>query len=259
MIDDDRHPDAKIGPHRTTGAFVGVFPPDAAAERVEPIGEWNDGRVVVNGDHVEHWLNGASARSTRWRARKPKRRSPRASSRRSTTSTRPSMPASCCRIRQRGRFRSIRILPKNTRALAVAGSAVGHRDVVARSPRRCRSAAAARSSAPDRAASLPTARSSRPCAGWRTAPGTSRPGSPSPGRSGPSRSRRSDRACGVTKYSSCSAIRSSSSAMSSSGFLPVTVEHQVGDLLDDLGARVVRLVDAVAESHQPCPRPPSPA
>ena len=39
--------------------------------------------------------------------------------------------------------------------------------------------------------------------------------------------------------------------MSSSGFLPVTLEHLVGGLLDDLGARVVGLVDAVAESHQP--------
>jgi hypothetical protein len=59
MIDDDRHPDAKIGPHRTTGAFYDVFPPDAAAKKVKPIGEWNDSRVVVSGNHVEHWLNGA--------------------------------------------------------------------------------------------------------------------------------------------------------------------------------------------------------
>jgi hypothetical protein len=59
MIDDDRHPDAKIGPHRTTGAFYDVIPPDAAAKKVKPIGEWNESRVVVTGNHVEHWLNGA--------------------------------------------------------------------------------------------------------------------------------------------------------------------------------------------------------
>jgi hypothetical protein len=59
MIDDDRHPDAKIGPHRATGAFYDVMPPDAAAKKVKPIGEWNDSRVVVAGNHVEHWLNGA--------------------------------------------------------------------------------------------------------------------------------------------------------------------------------------------------------
>ena len=38
--------------------------------------------------------------------------------------------------------------------------------------------------------------------------------------------------------------------MSSSGFLPGDLEHFVGGLLDDLGARVVGLVDAVAEAHQ---------
>jgi Domain of Unknown Function (DUF1080) len=59
MIDDDRHPDAKIGPHRSTGAFYDVLPPNAAAKKVKPIGEWNESRVVVNGNHVEHWLNGA--------------------------------------------------------------------------------------------------------------------------------------------------------------------------------------------------------
>jgi hypothetical protein len=59
MIDDDKHPDAKIGPHRSTGAFYDVIPPNAAAKKVKPIGEWNDSRVVVNGTHVEHWLNGA--------------------------------------------------------------------------------------------------------------------------------------------------------------------------------------------------------
>jgi hypothetical protein len=59
MIDDDRHPDAKIGPHRSTGAFYDVIPPIASAKKVKPIGEWNDSRVVVSGNHVEHWLNGA--------------------------------------------------------------------------------------------------------------------------------------------------------------------------------------------------------
>ena len=49
-------------------------------------------------------------------------------------------------------------------------------------PARDKSAAAARSSDPGRSAFLPTARSSRPCAGLRRAPGTCPPGSPSPGR-----------------------------------------------------------------------------
>ena len=53
------------------------------------------------------------------------------------------------------------------------------------------------------------------------------------------------------KYSSSSAIRSSSSAISSFGLSPVCSEHVVGDLLDQLGPGVVRLVHPVAEAHQP--------
>jgi hypothetical protein len=57
MIDDTRHPDAKIGPHRATASFYDVLPP-AADKPLKPVGEWNDSRVVVQGNHVEHWLNG---------------------------------------------------------------------------------------------------------------------------------------------------------------------------------------------------------
>ena len=57
VIDDERHPDAKIGPHRATAALY-----DAIAapgnKPLKPAGEINSGRIVVNGKHVEHWLNG---------------------------------------------------------------------------------------------------------------------------------------------------------------------------------------------------------
>jgi hypothetical protein len=59
MLDDDKHPDAKVGPQRQTASFYDVLPPDAAKKKLKPIGEWNDSRVVVSGNHVEHWLNGA--------------------------------------------------------------------------------------------------------------------------------------------------------------------------------------------------------
>ena len=56
LIDDERHPDAKIGPHRQTAAFYDVLP--AADRPLKPAGEWNTSRVVVRGQTVEHWLNG---------------------------------------------------------------------------------------------------------------------------------------------------------------------------------------------------------
>jgi hypothetical protein len=58
VIDDERHPDAKIGPHRATAALYDAIPAPAT-KRMKPAGEINTGRIVVNGMHVEHWLNGA--------------------------------------------------------------------------------------------------------------------------------------------------------------------------------------------------------
>ena len=58
VIDDVRHPDAKIGPHRATGALYDAIAAPAN-KPLKPAGEINSGRVVVNGNHVEHWLNGA--------------------------------------------------------------------------------------------------------------------------------------------------------------------------------------------------------
>lgn len=57
MLDDENHPDGKIGPRRQTGAFYDVLPP-AADKPMNPIGEWNASKLVVRGTHVEHWLNG---------------------------------------------------------------------------------------------------------------------------------------------------------------------------------------------------------
>jgi 3-keto-disaccharide hydrolase len=56
LIDDERHPDAKIGPKRQTAALYDVLP--AANRPVKPAGEWNHSRVVVKDTTVEHWLNG---------------------------------------------------------------------------------------------------------------------------------------------------------------------------------------------------------
>lgn len=56
VIDDARHADAKIGPHRQTAAFYDVLP--ASNRPVKQAGELNTTRILVQGDTVEHFLNG---------------------------------------------------------------------------------------------------------------------------------------------------------------------------------------------------------
>ncbi|MBC8151352.1 MAG: DUF1080 domain-containing protein [Bacteroidetes bacterium] len=58
VLDDDKHPDAKLGRdgNRTVGSLYDLMP--ATGKKANPIGEWNTGRVVSKGMHVEHWLNG---------------------------------------------------------------------------------------------------------------------------------------------------------------------------------------------------------
>jgi len=53
MIDDTRVKD----PKGATASFYDVVPPKAG-KRPPRIGEWNASRIVVHGNHVEHWLNG---------------------------------------------------------------------------------------------------------------------------------------------------------------------------------------------------------
>lgn len=57
IIDDARHPDAKIGPNRSTAALYDVMAPPAN-KPLKPAGEFNSGRILLRGTHVEHWLNG---------------------------------------------------------------------------------------------------------------------------------------------------------------------------------------------------------
>jgi len=57
MIDDEWNPDGKVGPQRTTASFYDVLPP-APDKPTKPAGEWNQSRILVRGNHIEHWLNG---------------------------------------------------------------------------------------------------------------------------------------------------------------------------------------------------------
>lgn len=57
MVDDQRHPDAAKGAKRVTASFYAVVPvPEDRPSK--PAGEWNESRVTLKGNHVEHWLNG---------------------------------------------------------------------------------------------------------------------------------------------------------------------------------------------------------
>lgn len=55
LLDDATAPDGK---NRLTsaGAAYALYPPPEGV--LKPANEWNHARIVVNGNHVEHWMNG---------------------------------------------------------------------------------------------------------------------------------------------------------------------------------------------------------
>ncbi len=54
MIDDVVAPEAK----HSTGSFYDVLAP-SKEKPLKPVGQWNHSRVLIQGNHVEHWLNGS--------------------------------------------------------------------------------------------------------------------------------------------------------------------------------------------------------
>ena len=55
VLDNARHPD---GRSELTSAGSNYALHGVAHSHARPVGEWNAVRLVVNGNHVEHWLNG---------------------------------------------------------------------------------------------------------------------------------------------------------------------------------------------------------
>src|SRR5262245_2510903 len=59
VLDDDNHSDAKAGiaGNHNAGSLYDLIPA-SKNKKLKPIGEFNLTRIVVNGNHIEHWLNG---------------------------------------------------------------------------------------------------------------------------------------------------------------------------------------------------------
>jgi len=55
ILDNQRHPDGKSKLTSAASCYALYAPSEDATK---PVGEWNYGRIVVNGNKVEHWLNG---------------------------------------------------------------------------------------------------------------------------------------------------------------------------------------------------------
>ncbi|MDZ7337575.1 MAG: DUF1080 domain-containing protein [candidate division KSB1 bacterium] len=55
VLDDQRHPDGR-DPRTSAGALYGLIAPHN--KRLLPVGSYNRAKILVQGTHVEHWLNG---------------------------------------------------------------------------------------------------------------------------------------------------------------------------------------------------------
>ena len=73
QVIDDKGYNGELKDSQLTGSNYDMHP--AANAKPNPIGEWNQSRILVNGNHVEHWLNGTKVveyelASADWKKRK---------------------------------------------------------------------------------------------------------------------------------------------------------------------------------------------
>ncbi|MEO0447050.1 MAG: DUF1080 domain-containing protein [Verrucomicrobiota bacterium] len=73
VLDNDGFRNGKgfpVGDSEHSASHYGIEP--ATSDETKPIGEWNQGRILVKGNHVEYWLNGVKTteyemHSPRWK------------------------------------------------------------------------------------------------------------------------------------------------------------------------------------------------
>ena len=61
VLDDDKHQDGK-NPKTAAGSLYALVAADN--KKLHAVGEWNEARIVLDGDKLEHWLNGTKVVST---------------------------------------------------------------------------------------------------------------------------------------------------------------------------------------------------
>ena len=62
LLDNARNSDARAGTSHQAGALYDIVGPSKDATR--PVGQFNESRMTVKGNHVEHWLNGVKVVET---------------------------------------------------------------------------------------------------------------------------------------------------------------------------------------------------
>ena len=58
IIDDYNHPEVKNHKHDEGATAAAYLIYAAKNKKLHPAGQWNQGRIIANGNHIEHWLNG---------------------------------------------------------------------------------------------------------------------------------------------------------------------------------------------------------
>lgn len=56
ILDDGHEMYKELKPHQFTGALYEMYAPENV--QLKPVGEFNTSRILLNGNHGEHWLNG---------------------------------------------------------------------------------------------------------------------------------------------------------------------------------------------------------